>query len=298
MIIYPQDLDIEKYHSAINPPGEVWLSKTSIKNYIEKGPGWFKKAYIDKSIEIPTPGGAAEGKALDCYLTEGADVFAKRYKPLPSTAPKKPDKKQRNAKKPSQETIDAIKWWDDWHAENPEWIELSDRDRAILHDAVAAVVRHPIWQEIEQCDAQLTCRRWSAGLGIGLQSRPDWLSADRSRLLDLKKTRDLDRFNNQAIDLDYHLQASIAGWCLAGDTFSLESATLVAVEWDYGARVQTFPIPHEALELGSEVMRKGAACIAKRLKTGDWMPTTEPEKPLEISPWKLDYIRRKIEEMS
>lgn len=290
MIIYPQDLTMERYHSSINPPHEVWLSKTSIKNYIEKGAAWWRKAYVDKSIEIPTPGGAAEGKALDCYLTEGPQVFAKRYKPLPEDAPRKPDKKQRNAKKPKQETIDAVKWWDDWHAENPDWQELSDKDREILHDAVAAVMRHPVWQEIEQCDAQLTCRRWSAGLGVGLQSRPDWLSADRSRLLDLKKCRDLDMFGRQAINLGYELQAAIAGWCLAGDGVGLESARLVAVEWEYGARCRVYNIPHSVLESGHRIMREKAAEIADRIKRNDWQDHGTETRDLEIPEWMMRKI--------
>jgi hypothetical protein len=46
----------------------------------------------------------------------------------PADAPRKPTDTQRNAKKPSEETIAAIKWWDDWNAANADKTELTQEE--------------------------------------------------------------------------------------------------------------------------------------------------------------------------
>jgi hypothetical protein len=84
-IITPDLLPIGQYHSG----APDWLSKTSIRDFMEHGPKWWQMAYLRKSIDRPTPDGALQGLALDCYLTEGAMSFAKRFPILPDDAPKR-----------------------------------------------------------------------------------------------------------------------------------------------------------------------------------------------------------------
>lgn len=275
------DISIEKYHkSAPN-----FLSKTTINHYRDNGPAWWKLAHLDRCIEIPRPDGAVQGLAIDCLLTEGQEAFLKRFPELPDDAPKRPSKSQVNAKKPAPATIDAIKWWNDFDAKFPNHEILSAKDQEILIDAVDAVRRLPCWKDIEQSKPQQTVRRLSDGLGLGLQSRPDWLSAERGITYDLKKARDLSRFGAQAIDLGYHLQAATGAWCLAGDGIQLEHAYLVAVEWQRGARARCYKIPDEALVAGDREMRDTAAQIARRLKENDWVDRQEEPEPLPIPGW-------------
>ena len=264
-IIKPSDLPIEQYHSSV----PAWLSKTSIRDYMEHGPSWWKLAYLDKSIERGTPGGAEQGAALDCFLTEGSEVFWKRY-----------------AVKPADLSF-ATKEGKAWKELHAGCQFISHDDYLILDNAVAAVHTHPAWIEIEKARAQLTVRRQSAALGLGLQSRPDWLDVERGILWDLKKTRDLDRFGKQAIDLGYHIQAAIAGWCLAGEGVQLNKAFLVAVEWERGARCRVYEIPHEALEHAEKIMRQMAAEIADRLKRADWIDTQKTTELLPIPEFML-----------
>ena len=107
-------------------------------------------------------------------------------------------------------------------------------------------------------------------------------------MFDLKKVRDLDRFGAQAIDLGYHLQAAVGGWCLAGDGFALEHAYLVAVEWERGARCRIYEIPHEALAFADRQMRDVAAEISDRVKRSDWADHPDGViKPLPIPGWMM-----------
>jgi hypothetical protein len=269
-LIPASDLPIEQYHLC----APSWLSKTSIRDFSDFGPAWWHRTYILRDIPRRKPGGVEQGLALDAYLTEGPDAYASRF----AVRPPGIDGRTKEGKA--------------WLASVDGKVVLSAEDEAILMDAVAAVRSHPLWPEIEACAAQVTVRRESSTLGIGLQSRPDWLNALRGVLFDLKKTRDLASFGRQSIDLGYHLQAAVAGWCLAGDGIGLEHAYLVAVEWERGARCRVYEIPHEALDAGDRLMRSTASEIARRIQDDDWTdhpPTTA--EPLPIPEW----MRRNME---
>lgn len=264
-LLSPAELPIAQYHAS----APAWLSKTSLRDFISHGPAWWKMAYLDKIIDRKRPDGAAQGSALDCYLTEGAAAFMASWAIKPAGL----DGRTKAGK--------------EWMEANEGKEVLSYGDSLILADAVAAVRAHPRWAEIEACTAQVTCRRQSAGLGLGLQSRPDWLEVSSGSLFDLKKTCDLEAFGRQAINLGYHLQAAIAGWCLAGDGIGLEHAYLVAVEWERGARCRIYEIPHVALEEGDRVMRAAAAEIARRIQSGDWTDRQTSAEELPIPDWML-----------
>lgn len=265
-IISPANLPIEEYHQG--PP--EWLSKTSINKFLENGPAYWHQAYIAKSVTVPTPGGAEQGSMLDCHETEGVEAFAARY----VIAPPGLDRRTSTGKA--------------WAAENAGKEIITSSDYAILQDAVKALHALPQWPEIAACLPQMTVRRKSEALGLGLQSRPDWLAPTMTTLFDLKKTRDLREFPKQAINLGYHVQAAIAGWCLAGEGIALEHAHLVAVEWEHGARARVYEIPHEVLSAADALMRDTAAEIARRIKENDWMdhPPAQAE-PLPVPDWML-----------
>lgn len=271
------DLPIQDYHNAIHPGKEVWLSKTTLREFSEMGPAWWKLANIDKVIAKERPGGALQGLALDCYLTEGSAAFYDRF-----------------AIKPPDMSF-ATKEGKAWKVEHEGKEIISDDDHAIMLDAADAVRRCEHWPEIERARAQVTIRRHSPALGLGLQSRPDWLSNDRPVVFDLKKTANLDTFGKQAIDLFYHGQAAIADWCLRDDGVVLEHAYLVAVEWERGARCRCYEIPRDVLEYADKQMRKVAAEIADRLARNDWTDKQESTEQLPVPEW---YRRKMNDEMA
>jgi hypothetical protein len=104
---------------------------------------------------------------------------------------------------------------------------------------------------------------------------------------DLKKTRSLEHFGKQAIDLGYHLQAALAGWCLAADGIMVERSTLVAVEWERGARAREYIIPDEALQDGMQTLQALAGEIAWRIRADDWTDIQESPEPLDIPSWMM-----------
>lgn len=269
MILDAAALPIEQYHRS----APEWWSKTSLRYLAEYGPRWVGM-WLAGQVLPRKPGGAEQGAALDCLLTEGSEAFSARYTMRP-------------------EGIDGrTKEGRAWAAGHIGKSILSSDDWTILADAAHAVRGCLAWPQIERARAQATIRRHSPALGLGLQSRPDWLIAEDGIVLDLKKTRDLARFGAQAIELGYHLQAAVAGWCLAGDGIPLEHAYLVAVEWERGARCRVYEIPHEVLAHADRQMRAVASEIADRLARGDWSDHQQAIEPLPLPAW----VERQIEE--
>lgn len=279
MIITADQLPIEQYHQG-HAESPRWLSKTSLRDFEDHGASWWQQTFLAKTNPKQTPGGALQGNALDLVLTDprSLEAFHEVY-----------------AVRPEGLSL-ATKEGKAWKETNEGKIAFTHDDYQVLIQAIAAVKMHPIWEQVGQCDKQLTCRRFSEGLGFGLQSRPDFVSQDRKVVFDLKKTRDLNIFGTQAINLGYHLQAAIAGWCLAGDGHQIESAYLLAVEWEIGARCRVYRIPEEILEHGHTSMRKIALEIKQRLASNDWTDTPPLSEALEVPGWMINNMQKANEQ--
>ena len=208
---------------------------------------------------------------IDCWLTEGEVAFHARY-----------------VAKPDGLSL-ATKDGKAWKEANADREIVTESDLAILADAVAAVKSLPCWGQLLRAQAQCTIRRAATNLGFGLQSRPDWVLIEGNEVttFDLKKTRSLANFGKQAIDLSYHMQASLAGWCLAGDGLTHTSARLVAVEWERGARAREYVIPTEALADGFRKLKEAGNEISRRLRENDWTDRQEQAEPLPIPDWMV-----------
>jgi len=270
MILTPHQLPISEYHGAGGCPR--WWSKTSLMNYKKYGPKWMG-LYLQGQIHTERPDGALQGQAIDCYLTEGAEAFAKQW-----------------AIKPDGLSL-ATKEGKAWKLDNDGKEILSHRDNLILCDAVDAVRSCCMWTQIEKSLAQHTIRRDQPALGIGLQARPDWIDTTNGIIFDLKKTRDLDQFGKQAINLGYHLQAALAGFCISGDGIATEHSYLVAVEWSRGARCRVLEIPHEYLIAGHQEMVRLAQEVADHIHREDWSDDVIDHPEMLSAP---SYLERKM----
>lgn len=266
MIIH--GMPIADYHTS----APAWMSKTTLRHFEDYGPKWFKR-FLDGKAKPRTPGGVEQGLALDCLLTEGHAVYDARYVVRPEGI----DLRTKDGKA--------------WRESCGDKEILTTEDSAILADAAEAVRESIAWPWInsQHTQAQATIRRDSAGLGFGLQSRPDWLMIDGQEavVIDLKKTRDLSRFGTQAIDLGYHLQAAMARWCLAGYGITMSAAYLVAVEWEHAARCKVYRIPDDVLDYADSRMRRIAAEIGRRMMCNDWTERQDEAEELDVPGWLM-----------
>lgn len=267
MIIPASELSIEQYHDS----APEWLSKSSILDFKKHGPQWWEMRYLSKILPKDEPSKAMEqGSALDCFLTEGEEVFYKRY-----------------AMKPEGMSF-ATKEGKAWKEEHKEKEIISVEDFTILLEAVEAVKMNPIWPLIDGSMKQSTLRR-ATNLGFGLQSRPDFIAGNV--YIDLKKTCNLETFGRDAINFGYHYQAALADFCAADSGIHFEKFLLAVCEWERGARFRVFEIPKIAIDAARIELVTIAQEIGDRLKSGSWEDVQDEPETLEIPA----YLLRKME---
>lgn len=93
------------------------LSNSGMKKLIISPLEFWENFFNPEKEEEETSAQAAYGKALHRYILE-PDTFMDRYCFMPEDAPRKPTSSQRNAKKPSADSILAIQYWDEFNKLN------------------------------------------------------------------------------------------------------------------------------------------------------------------------------------
>lgn len=264
-----KDEPIAAYHAQ----GPKTLSKTRLMDFRANGAPWWKLRYIDRAIPDRDSKAMVQGRALDVVLTEGFHAYGKQFAV-------KPDKLHLGSTDGKA-----------WKASVGDKEVISYEDSLILGEAVECVRSSPYNALIEACQAQVSIRRelTDEGLpGITVQSRPDFLNPEAGIYIDLKKTRDFTGFGKDAINLGYHIQASLTGALLAREGVTISDYYLLAVEWDRGARCHLYRIPDEILSMGWRDALGLTREIADRHASGDW--TDKPPQvatELDVPGWLL-----------
>lgn len=76
------------------------------------------------------------------------ELFNEEFIIIPSDAPKKPDKRQREAKKPSPETIDAIAFWDHFNSVSAGKIALTSTEYETSRHCYFKILGSKMWKEL------------------------------------------------------------------------------------------------------------------------------------------------------
>ena len=122
-----EKLTNEEYHSL------DYVSKSHL-DLINKSPFHYWDRYINPERVIPEPTKAMFlGSAFHTIVLE-PDLFEKEYIVESANAPKRPTAIQRNAKKPSTQTLDAIAYWEEFDkkANGKILISIDDYDRLTI----------------------------------------------------------------------------------------------------------------------------------------------------------------------
>lgn len=114
------------------------------------------------------------GKAVHCLVNEGEAAFAARFVAVPVDAPKRPTVRQINAKKPSPDTVEAIKWWADFDASTVGKTLCEPDEIATTRAVYEAVMRHPGARQLMQgSQGEVTWRHHAEALGFTVQCKTD-----------------------------------------------------------------------------------------------------------------------------
>lgn len=271
-----------EYHGG---PG---ISKSGL-DVIARSPLHFWQQYLNPERERrePTPA-MVIGTAIHTAVLEPGD-FGKRYVAVPADAPRRPTDAQRNAKKPSDETLAAITWWDDFNAkaEGKEIITLDDAQTCMR---IADQVRsHPTARKVFATgQAELSCYWTDAETGVLCKCRPDWLNLPL--IVDVKSTEDASRdaFMRSAWNYRYWVQAA---WYMDG----VEQATGQRPDaFIFGAFEKSAPhacafyfADDAMIELGRQEYRKHLRVYAECLAADRWPGYPTDVLALGLPAWAL-----------
>lgn len=214
------------------------------------------------------------GTATHTLLFE-PELWATDIAILPDNAPKKPDKRQLNAKKPSEETLNAIKWWEAFEAENADKCIITAEQCEQAKGMVAAVhaneecmsiINHPS----AQVEVSVIANEEVDGVVIPCKIRCDMISEDGRTIFDLKSTADAsyEEFGRSFFSYGYWMQAAhyIATARKAG--FPVERFVFAAVESKKPHMLALYELDEDSLKKALDIRSRLLKILAKCNATG------------------------------
>ena len=123
------------------------------------------------------------GTLIHAVALEGKHITSLAVE-IPEYAPKKPTSVQRNAKKPSPETLDAIAWWDNFNTENKGKVILDGHELDDILWATANLQGNE-WFQAVKATAKTEAEFYGEIQGVNCKGLVDMLAAP-TMLCDLK----------------------------------------------------------------------------------------------------------------
>jgi hypothetical protein len=254
-VIVAADMDSALYHAspAISNTKLSAMSR-SMRDYFDlhERPG--------RPPLPPATAGQRAGTLMHCVSLE-PHYLKRRYVVAPDGAPRRPSSIQRNAKKPSDETIAAIKWWDDFAREHGGKEQLTQDELATAYaqrDALLAVQEiAAILEDDESAISELSLFWRDAASGVQCRCRPDRLQLigdGRVIALDLKQTAagiDVENWTKTSWKWGYHRQAA---HYIAGIEATLQREVAAFV---FGAVTDQYPFIADCFILVDEALLRG-----------------------------------------
>lgn len=234
-------------------------------------------AHYRHKVLNPTPdaeasAGLAFGKALHCALLE-PDTFHDRYAIVPADAPDRPTKAMREAKKPSESSIERVRWWDAWEAENVGRLVLprSDYDRA-LYMGEAGRADPTVGALLDGGKREVTLRWTDEDTGLPCKARADIWHPEIAICADPKTTASAHprAWERAILNFDYHLQHVHYSEAFKACGQPLKHFLFVLMERDPPYVVQTRQIDAQFEELGYRRWRRAMRLLAGAVQTNRW----------------------------
>ena len=280
---------IDDYHA--NPA----LSKSKLMTYKKKGPAYFHARYVAQTIQDEDSPSMAFGRLFDAFMENPELEVATWADPPSNELGRRPSDRDRNAKKPSPETLDRIAKWDAYLASiaGKKPVELQDRDA--VHRMADALYEDKAFADLwPLSQKQVTSRHQFDRWGLALQARPDGLTDEY--LLDIKTIYNIDQCEKQMVNMGYHIQMAIGKHLLALDGRDVEPV-LCFVESDNPCpRTCLYKVPDLALEAGWNEAESLAGTIAWRYKENKWRNRRDGIQEMKLSGWVAAQLQELVSE--
>lgn len=268
------------------------LSRSAL-TALERSPLHFWQQHLNPDREPkPETDALVIGTAIHTAVLE-PDQFAVRYVTVPHDAPREPTSTQRNAKKPSDDTLLAIHWWNEFTAKHAGKVILSDDDYDRCLDIAEAVLSHPVAASVLKTgDAEQSVYWIDEETGVLCRCRPDWLDATHRRLVDVKSTTDArpEAFAASILKYGYDIQAA---WYLDGVRAATgqqyDEFVFVAVEKDAPFATAVYVADEYMIAEGRRKYRELLNLYADCASRNDWPGYPETLQTIGLPDW---YVRK------
>lgn len=275
-----RDMPEDKYHA--HPA----LGSTDLKRAL-RSLGHFK--YARENPDTNETPAKRDGKILHCCILD-PHTFDSRYVVLPEDAPSDL-RRFRNAKKPSDDTLHSIAWWDAWEAANPgrEIITAPEYERYMR--CSDAVRKHPELRGYFDGpgDNELTMMATDPETGLQVKCRFDrrTVIGNFKVGLDPKSCMDarLRAFQRDAASYSYFLSAAyyLDVAAMAGEATDLFLLIAFEKEAPYGVKV--YEPDDDSLAYGREQYRKALALIKHAQETDEYPTYDTSIEVLSMPGW-------------
>lgn len=304
------DLPNEEYHAA---PA---ISHSKLEDFRSRA-SYYHAKHIDKRVAKEDTEDLLIGHASHTLVLEGITEYEKRYAVEPADAPRRPTKAQINAKKPSEETVKTIEFWNEWDDGHKGACVLSagiDRlnrsiAKSVRNNAVAsALLSDPdfvpeiTWRVRLRCGLYLQCRTdgWiesvSKTTSDVLKAANLSIEAGESIALDFKTCESLSNgefgaFDKAIVNYGYHRQqAFYTPIVQTVRNKVVDHFIFVAAEKQEPFETGVYRLDGDALKVGADENAESLSSLISCYKSNDW-PGIPQNVVLKISlpEW---YIRR------
>jgi len=231
----------------------------------------------------------AFGRALHCAVLE-PDVFAATYVEPVEHPYRRPSSIQRNAKKPSAQTLEAIAYWDAWDAANVGKTEITFADKQMLIGMADAVRRDPYAGPLFQDGQAEATVVWNDPREALLcKARMDYYQAHRRVVVDLKSTEDAsdEGFSLSVARYGYHLQHAHYASAFHAMDIPLRAFLFVAVEKEPPYCVAVHMLDAEAEARGIELRERAMDKLNRCIATDTWPGYTPGIHSTSLPAWAL-----------
>lgn len=211
---------------------------------------------------------------------------------LPEDAPKRPTSAQRNAKKPSPETLEAIRFWNDFNlaTQGKEVVTMAEAEALV---ATAKAVRaNPLVSDLlagvegETMDTELSLYWDDEATGLPCRCRVDRLRRD-GILIDLKTAADASEaaFTRNAFNFRYHVQAAWYRDAANRVGRDVKQVVFIVVEKDPPYLCNVFVCSPSFLDAGQLAYQADILRLKQCLQTNNWPGLSEGLVSLSLPKW-------------
>lgn len=263
----------EEYHSRPE------FSSSQLKDMLRSGAHFYSHNII-KEHERETKKHLDFGTLAHTLFLE-PEQFEGDFVVLPDDAPKPPTEVMRNAKKPSEDSIARIEWWDAFDAEHGHKItitnDLLDGAQRIANNLRELSTYQFMQNEYGMAEASIFFK--DPIYGLDLRIRPDWHIAPcknfpNGLIIDVKTTRDARPFgfSKQCGEYGYDLSAAMyrEGFQQYYDTEEKPPFIFLVAENAAPFNGKQYQASDLFLSVGEAKYRKTKELLAESLLIGEW----------------------------